>query len=164
MKSVAAVTIAVTLLFVAAPTSRATASSPVCPERALTLRAASAGPDVVRVSVTHHGGYTCTVGRAPTVTFQNLDGSALPVPRSATGRFRLDPGESAYATVRTIADPTDPEARRVDALAVAADPSHWGRAFAAAELGAGDAIRVWEPVTSWWQPSAAAADRALGIG
>ncbi|MCX5337107.1 DUF4232 domain-containing protein [Streptomyces sp. NBC_00140] len=161
MKSAAAVTAAV--LFLAAPPSQAIVSSPVCPERALTLRASSTGPDVVRVSVTQHGGRTCTVGRAPTVTFENLDGSALPVPRGTTGRYRLDPGDTAYATVRTIADPADPEARRVDALAVAADPSHWGRAFTAAELGAGDAIRVWEPVTSRWQPSAAAADRALGI-
>nr|WP_206328057.1 DUF4232 domain-containing protein [Streptomyces sp. S3(2020)] len=148
----------------AVPPSRATAAAPVCPERTLTLRASSAGPDVVRVSVTHHGGRTCTVGRAPTVTFENLDGSALPVPRSATGRHRLDPGDTVHAAVRTIADPSDPRARRVDALAVAADPSHWGRAFTAAELGAGDAIGVWEPVTSWWQPSAAAADRAPGIG
>lgn len=163
MRSVVAA-VTVTVLCLAVPPSRATVSSPVCPERALTLRASSAGPDMVRVSVTQHGGRTCTVGPAPLVTFENLDGSALATPKGATGRYRLDPGDTAYATVRTITDPADPQARRVDALAVAADPSHWGRAFTAAELGAGDAIRVWEPVTSWWQPSAAAADRALGIG
>ncbi|WP_329332130.1 DUF4232 domain-containing protein [Streptomyces sp. NBC_00663] len=151
-------------LLTAAPAS-ATAS-PVCPERALTLRArvSAADPSVVRVSVTHRGGSTCTVARIPTVTFQDLDGSAQPVPAGPTGRYRLGAGDTAYATVRTAADPAGPEARRVGALAVSADPSHWGRAFTASQLGAGDRIRVWEPVTSWWQPSASAADAALGIG
>nr|WP_107120518.1 DUF4232 domain-containing protein [Streptomyces antibioticus] len=141
-------------------------ASPACPERVLTLRAeaAAADPAVVRVSVTNRGDRTCTVARTPTVTFAALDGSAQPVPEGATGRHRLGPGGTAYATVRTVAGPDDPEARRADALAVAADPSQWGLAFTAAELGAGDAIRVWEPVTSWWQSSPAAADRALGLG
>jgi hypothetical protein len=153
------------VLFLTVPASQATtASSPACPEQALTVRASAGDPPVVRVSVTNHGGHACTVARSPTVTFEDLDGSALPVPEGATGRYRLDPGGTAYATVRTVADPTDPQARRVGALAVSADPSHWGSAFTAAELGTGDAIRVWEPVTSWWQPSAAAADKALGIG
>ena len=48
-------------------------------------------------------------------------------------------------------------------ITVAADPAHRGRVLTAAELGAGDAVRVWEPVTTWWQPSREAADRALGL-
>ncbi|WP_405726664.1 DUF4232 domain-containing protein [Streptomyces sp. NBC_00028] len=150
-------------LFTAAPASAD--ASPVCPDRMLTLRAeaSAADPGVVRVSVTYHGTRACTVARIPTVTFQDLDGSAQPVPAGPTGRYRLAPGDTAYATVRTVADPADAQARRVDALAVSADPSHWGRAFTAAGLGAGDTIQVWEPVTSWWQPSATAADRALGV-
>ncbi|MDN3024267.1 DUF4232 domain-containing protein [Streptomyces sp. S.PB5] len=153
-------------LFLAVPASQATAATipaPACREQGLALRASADGPAVVRVSVTNREGRACTVSRAPGVTFENLDGSALPVPKGATGRYRLGPGGTAYATVRTVADPMDPEARRVGALAVSADPAHRGRAFAAAELGTEDAIRVWEPVTSWWQPSATAGDRALGI-
>ncbi|MCW8376472.1 DUF4232 domain-containing protein [Streptomyces justiciae] len=151
-------------LLTAAPASPG--ASPACPERALTLRAeaAAADPAVVRVSVTNRGDHTCTVARTPTVTFADLDGSAQPMPEGATGRYRLGAGGTAYATVRTVADPSDPQARRVDALAVSADPARWGRAFTAAELGTGDTIRVWEPVTSWWQISPAAADRALGLG
>jgi hypothetical protein len=148
------------LLSLAVPPGQAAASSPACPEQALTLRASATAPAVVHVSVTNHGDRACTVSRAPLVTFEDLDGSALPVPQGATGRYRLAPNSTAHATVRTIAAPAAPQARRVNALAVSADPAHWGRAFTAAELGAGDAIRVWEPVTSWWQPAAAAGDRA----
>ncbi|NUR39828.1 MAG: Tat pathway signal sequence domain protein, partial [Streptomyces sp.] len=43
----------------------------------------------------------------PTVTFQDLDGSAQPVPAGPTGRCRLAPDGAAYATVRTVADPAD---------------------------------------------------------
>ncbi|MFF0139283.1 hypothetical protein ACFYRN_22915 [Streptomyces sp. NPDC005227] len=43
------------------------------------------------------------------------------------------------------------------------DPSLVGRSFTARELGAGATVRVWEPVTTWWKPSVAAADRALGL-
>lgn len=64
--------------------------------------------------------------------------------------------------MRTIADPADPETRRVDSISVSADPSRFGRSFTARELGAGDAVLVWEPVTTWWKSSRAAADRALG--
>jgi hypothetical protein len=38
----------------------------------------------------------------------------------------------------------------------------FGRTFTARELGVGRVVLVWEPVTSWWKPSQAAADRALG--
>jgi hypothetical protein len=149
------------LLSLAVPPGQAAASSsPACPEQALTLRASATAPAVVHVSVTNHGDRACTVSRAPLVTFEDLDGSALPVPEGATGRYHLTPNSTAHATVRTIAAPAAPQARLVNAPAVSADPAHRGRAFTAAELGAGDAIRVWEPVTSWWQPTVAAADRA----
>ncbi|GGJ30228.1 hypothetical protein GCM10010121_046960 [Streptomyces brasiliensis] len=85
------------------------------------------------------------------------------MPEGNSGPYRIGAGRTAYAAVRTIDDPADPEARTVDTITVAADPSHLGRTFSAAELGAGDAVRVWEPVTTWWQPSRAAADRALGL-
>ncbi|MGW7404785.1 DUF4232 domain-containing protein [Streptomyces sp. NPDC054833] len=146
----------------AAPQARAG----TCPEKYLTVRAqaSAADPAVVRISVTNRGGRTCTLDPVPTVTFGDLDGAALPVPARAGGTYRLGVGRTACAAVRTIADPADPEARRVGTLTVAGDPSHWGRSFTAAEVGAGDTIRVWEPVTTWWQPSAADADRALERG
>ncbi len=46
---------------------------------------------------------------------------------------------------------------------MAASASQWGRTFTAAQLGTGRDVRVWEPVTTWWRPTAAAADRALGV-
>ncbi|MEV0183340.1 DUF4232 domain-containing protein [Streptomyces sp. NPDC050625] len=146
----------------AAPQARAG----TCPEKYLTVRAqaSAADPAVVRISVTNRGGRTCTLDPVPTVTFGDLDGAALPVPARAGGTYRLGVGRTACAAVRAIADPADPEARRVGTLTVAGDSSHWGRSFTAAELGAGATIRVWEPVTTWWQPSAADADRALERG
>ncbi|MFC8225923.1 hypothetical protein [Streptomyces sp. NPDC057287] len=41
------------------------------------------------------------------------------------------------------------------------DPAHRGRTFGAAAPGAPDGIRVWEPVTTRWHRSSAAADAAL---
>ncbi|MER6529732.1 DUF4232 domain-containing protein [Streptomyces sp. NPDC001508] len=163
--AVPAVALAAASLLLVAPHGAAAARDTVCPERALTVRAAvaPADPTVVRIDVTNRSGRACTVGRYPTVTFGDLDGAALPVPDGAEGRYRVEAGRTAYAAVRTIADPADSQARRVDAIAVAADPAHRGRAFTAAEIGAGEAVRVWEPVTTWWQPSAAAADRAIGL-
>ncbi|MFE9452789.1 DUF4232 domain-containing protein [Streptomyces sp. NPDC006739] len=141
------------------------ARTAVCPARALALRAkaSAAHPSVVRIRVTNRSGRACTVDRVPTVTFGNLDGAALPVPAGGGGTYRLGAGRAAYAAVRTIADPADPEARRVPGIAVSPVAARAGRSFTAAELGAGRAVRVWEPVTTWWQPSAAAADRALGL-
>ncbi|MFD9002588.1 DUF4232 domain-containing protein [Streptomyces sp. NPDC059582] len=153
-------------LFAAAPQSRADAGPDGCRERAVTLRAAAVpgNPAVVRVSVTNHGRSVCALDLIPTVVFGNLDGAALPLPSAAGGTYRLGPGRTAYAAVRTVAEPTDPQARGVHALTVAADPSHRGRAFTAAQLGTGGTIRVWEPVTTYWQPSAAAADGVLDHG
>ncbi len=51
----------------------------------------------------------------------------------------------------------------MDAVTVAASAAHWGRSFTAARLGTGRRVLVWEPVTTWWQRSAAAADRAIGL-
>lgn len=103
------VAVAATLLLTASP-SQAAASSPACPERALTLRAEAspADPSVIRVSVTNRGGHACTVSGAPGVTFEDLDGSALPVPAGPMDRYRLGPDGTAHATVRTVADPAAP--------------------------------------------------------
>lgn len=164
--AVPAVSAAAAALLLTAPPSQAAAghARPArCAEKALSLRAkaASGDPAVVRVRVTNIGARACVVDRVPTVTFGNLDGAALPVPEGRGGTYRLGAGKTAYAAVRTIVDPADPEARRVDAITVAASASQWGRAFTAAQLGTGSEVRVWEPVTTWWQPTAAAADRAL---
>ncbi|MFD5074769.1 DUF4232 domain-containing protein [Streptomyces sp. NPDC058371] len=151
-------------LLVAAPQGSAAGKTPACPEKSVTVRArATADPAVLHISATNRSARACTVDRIPTVTFGDLDGAALPVPAGESGPYRIGAGGTAYATVRTIADPADPEARRVDSVTVAADPAHHGRSFTAQELDAGDVVLVWEPVTTWWQPSAAAADRALGL-
>lgn len=160
---------AVAALLLAASPGRAasapTASAPAaCAASQLTVRARAvpAEPSVVRLQVTNRG-RVCTVDRIPTVTFGDLDGAATPVPPGESGPYRLTAGGTAHAAVRTVAGPADPGARRVATLTVAADPALPGRTFTASELGAGDSIRVWEPVTTWWQASAAAADRAIGL-
>ncbi|MFF4839733.1 DUF4232 domain-containing protein [Streptomyces collinus] len=157
-------------LLLAAPQALAAparATPPRCPEKALTIRAKAVpgDPSVVRVGVTNRGSRACVVDRVPTVTFGGLDGAALPVPlpRGGGGTYLLRPGATAHAAVRTIADPADPEARRADSVTVAASSSQWGATFTAARLGTGSRVRVWEPVTTWWQPTAAAADRALKV-
>ncbi|QTD96387.1 DUF4232 domain-containing protein [Streptomyces cyanogenus] len=159
---------AVAAVLLTAPQSQAAAGHgrPVgCAEKSLTLRAKAVPghPTVLRVSVTNHGTRACVVDRVPTVTFGDLDGAALPVPEGGTGTYRLGARGTAYADVRTIADPADPEARRVNAVTVAASAAHWGRSFTAGQLGTGRRVLVWEPVTTWWQKSAAAADRAVGL-
>ncbi|MFF7366935.1 DUF4232 domain-containing protein [Streptomyces tricolor] len=166
--AVPAASAAVAALLLSAPQSQAAAGPdrPArCTEKALTLRAKAVPghPTVLRVSVTNRGTRACVVDRVPTVTFGNLDGAALPVPEGGTGTYRLPARGTAYADVRTIVNPRDPEARRVDAVTVAASAAHWGRSFTAARLGTGRRVLVWEPVTTWWQRSAAAADRGIGL-
>ncbi|MHA5052236.1 DUF4232 domain-containing protein [Streptomyces sp. SD15] len=163
-RSVLALSTAATALLLAVPQSGSAAARPAkCAERSVIVRAQqSHDPTVVHISVTNESTRTCTVDRIPTVTFGDLDGAALPVPTGDSGPYRMGAGRTAYAAVRTIADPADPEARRVGSITVSADPSRFGRSFTARELGAGDAVLVWEPVTTWWKPSQAAADRALG--
>ncbi|AOR36214.1 Tat pathway signal sequence domain protein [Streptomyces fodineus] len=165
---VPAASAAAAVLLLTAPQSQAATAhaQPVrCAEKSLTVRAkAAAGdPAVVRVGVTNRGARACVVDRVPTVTFGDLDGAALPTPQGGAGTYRLAPGRTAYADVRTIGDPADPEARRVDTVTVAASAAHRGRAFTAAHLGTGRQVPVWEPVTTWWQPTTAAADRTIGL-
>ncbi|AVH60489.1 MULTISPECIES: DUF4232 domain-containing protein [Streptomyces] len=172
VRTVLALSTAATALLLAVPQSGSAAPRPAkatgqpakCAEKALELRAKqSADPTVVRISVTNRAGRACTVDRIPTVTFGDLDGAALPTPAGESGPYRLGAGRTAYAAVRTIADQADPQARRVDSITVSADPALYGRSFTAREVGAGGAVLVWEPVTTWWKPSVAAADKALGL-
>ncbi|MGW0996028.1 DUF4232 domain-containing protein [Streptomyces sp. NPDC002523] len=166
--AVPVVSAAAAALLITAPQSQAAAAQAAparCAEKALTVRAKAvpADPSVIRVGVTNEGTRACVVDRVPTVTFGDLDGAALPLPAGGSGTYRLGVGGTAYAAVRTIGDPADPEARRTGTLTVAASASQWGRTFTAARLGTGRDIRVWEPVTTWWQPTAARADRAIGV-
>ncbi|WP_240509797.1 DUF4232 domain-containing protein [Streptomyces malaysiense] len=160
---------AVAALWLAAPPGQAAVRAPrvaPCVQGELALRAAAVPhrPTVVRVSVTNRSGRTCAVDRVPLVTFGGLDGAALPVPGNATGRLRLAPGATVHADVRTVVRAADPQARRASSVTVGDWAGRWGRVFAPARLGTGVQVPVWEPVTTSWQPSAAAADRALGLG
>jgi hypothetical protein len=118
---------------------------------------------VLHLRLTNRSDHACTVDRFPTVTFGDLDGAALPKPAGQSAPYRIAAGRTVYASVRTVADRTDPDARRVRSITVSADPARFGRSFTARELGAGATVPVWEPVTTWWKPSAAAADRVLGL-
>lgn len=145
----------------AAPSAVAAPAPPTCRDSRLAVAATvSDQPDSVRISITNRGAHACVVDRIPTVVFGDLDGAALPVPESESAPYRLAAGRSAYAAVRTL-DPASTELRLVDRLTVAGDPSHRGRTFEAASLGAPDGIRVWEPVTTWWHTSQATADAVL---
>ncbi|MFE2945050.1 DUF4232 domain-containing protein [Streptomyces sp. NPDC059255] len=146
---------------VAAPAAAPSAAVAVCRESAVTVTAArSATPHVVRISVTNKGPATCVVDRVPSITFGDLDGAAQPVPPAGSAPYRLTAGGSAYAAVRTL-DPAAEESCTVAYLTVSGDPSHRGRRFDAASVGTSGTIRVWEPVTTLWQPTAAKADAAL---
>ncbi|MFF6996347.1 DUF4232 domain-containing protein [Streptomyces sp. NPDC008313] len=161
-RTVLAVPTAVAALALTTPQSWAAPSAAVCPEKAVVVSAAAtADPTVIHLGVTNRSARHCAVDRFPTVVFGDLDGPAVPVPPAESASYRLGPGRTAYAALRTVVDPADPRVRRVGTVGVAAAPSHHGRTFTAREIGAGDAVLVWEPVTTWWQPSAAAADEAL---
>ncbi|MFJ1606242.1 DUF4232 domain-containing protein [Streptomyces sp. NPDC088253] len=150
-------------LLLAVPQSGSAAARPArCAEKAVTIHARrSADPTLLHLGVTNRSTRACTVERIPTVVFGDLDGAALPVPAGQSGPYLLEAGRTAYAALRTIADPADPQARRVDSIGVSPDSSRFGRTFSARELGVGRVVLVWEPVTSWWKSSQAAADRAL---
>ncbi|MFF3912270.1 DUF4232 domain-containing protein [Streptomyces sp. NPDC001852] len=137
-----------------------------CAGKSLTVeaKAVPGAATVLRVGVTNRGAHACVVDRVPTVTFGDLDGGALPTPEGATAAYRLAAGRTAYADVRTVGDPADPEARPVDTVTVAASAAQGGHSFTAAQLGTGQHVLVWEPVTTWWQRTRAAADRAIGLG
>lgn len=132
-----------------------------CQEKALGVKAApGGGQNVVGVSVTNHGGWSCVVDRIPTITFRGLDGSAQTVPPVDHGPYVLARGGRAYAAVRT-ADPAGTAGHVVGSMSVASDPSHYGVTFSKNTVGMPQGIRVWEPVTTLWQGSAAAARSAL---
>ncbi|MFR9793004.1 DUF4232 domain-containing protein [Streptomyces sp. MB22_4] len=166
--AVPAASAAVAALLLTAPPGQAVPEAPPaapCVQGELRLHAATVPnrPTVVRVSVTNVSGRACAIARVPLVTFGGLDGAALPVPENGTGRLRLAAGATAHADVRTIVRPSDPQARRAVSVTVGDWAGRWGRVFSPARLGTGARVSVWEPVTTWWQPSAAAADRALGL-
>lgn len=145
----------------AAPAAGTSARPSVCQEQSLSVSASSGGQrNIARIAVTNRGGSTCVVDRVPTVTFRGLDGSAEAVPPATSGPYVLSPGERGYAAVRTAA-PGATEGHVVRSLSVAAVPSHHGVTFGAATVGMGRGIQVWEPVTTLWHTSRAAADRAL---
>jgi hypothetical protein len=148
-----------------APAAPAAASRlGTCQEKALSVRAAPGGQqNVVRISVTNRGSRSCVVDRIPTITFRGLDGSAQAVPPAGSAPYVLSPGGRAYAALRT-ADPAGTEGHVVGSVSVAADPAHYGVTFAAAGVGMPRGIRVWEPVTTVWQVSAAAASEDLADG
>ncbi|MFF3753675.1 DUF4232 domain-containing protein [Streptomyces sp. NPDC002018] len=160
----AALTLLLTGTGVPAAVAAPTAALTTCHEGSVEVTATrGATAHVVRISVTNESRRACVVDRIPTVTFGDLDGAAQPVPPSESGPYRLTAGGSAHAAVRTL-DPAATESRTVASLTVAGDPSHYGEQFTAASLGSPRGIRVWEPVTTLWQPTRAAADAALAAG
>ncbi|MGW0708490.1 DUF4232 domain-containing protein [Streptomyces sp. NPDC002643] len=160
-----AVTAGTALLITAAPQSLAAqsaAKTPVCKAKALKLGAKQAKDTrIIHVTVKNTSKHTCAIDRLPVVTFGDLDGAALPVPSGESGPYKVGPGKTVWAAVRTIADLKDPEARRVSTVQVSANPNLNGRSFTLKQLGASKKVKVWEPVTTWWKPSKAAADKSL---
>lgn len=160
-----AVTAGTAMLITAAPLSLAAqpaAKTPVCKAKVLKLGAKQAkDARIVHITVKNTSGRTCTIDRLPLVTFGDLDGAALPVPSGESGPYKVGAGKTVYAAVRTIADLKDPKARRVGTITVSANWAYNGRTFTAKQLGASKKVKVWEPVTTWWKPSKAAADKAL---
>ncbi|WP_158861366.1 DUF4232 domain-containing protein, partial [Streptomyces rimosus] len=139
--------------------TKPTATSAIrpCPESALKITASavtSQRPDVLRISANNRSVTPCVIDRIPTVTFGDLDGAAQPDPPAESAPYRLAPGATAYATVRTVTGEPSPSTRTVGFITVAADPAHQGRRFDAAALGAPNDIRVWSPTTTWWRPTA----------
>ncbi|MFD3512827.1 DUF4232 domain-containing protein [Streptomyces sp. NPDC058657] len=129
---------------------------PRCAERDLSVRVTAAPtPDVLHLRFTHHGSRACAVERIPTVTFGNLDGAAHTEPPVGSGPYRVAAGATAYATVRAVlAPPTPGDVRTVRDIRVAAHPAHHGVKVTAAALGLPKGVRVYDPVTSLWQPKA----------
>lgn len=150
----------------AAPDARGKAT-PQCRANQVRVAAVTVEPDagqypnVLHISVTNESKKKCAVDRIPTVVFGDLDGPALPVPLGESGPYVLDGGEAGHAAVRTIEDPADPETRLVDHIVVAGAPAHPGARFTADDLDIDGKIRVWEPVTTWWQPTFAEAEEVL---
>jgi hypothetical protein len=127
---------------------------------------ASAAPspvaDSVRIRISNRTGRACVVDQIPTVTFGDLDGAAQPVPWwTGSAPYTLTAHGSAYAALRTIGPAAD-DSRTVSYLTVSGTGTpEAGVRFSAASVGAPGGIRVWEPITTLWQASGAAADAAL---
>ncbi|QKW10507.1 DUF4232 domain-containing protein [Streptomyces sp. NA04227] len=165
-RTVLAAATAATALALAAPAawagSAAKAADPTCRADRLTVKASATElPDVLHISVTNRASRSCAVDHIPTVTFGDLDGAAQPVPAAESAPYRLKPGATGYASVRIVDKLDSPNARVVDSVTVAGDPSHRGVTFSAASLNAPEGLAVWEPVTTLWQSSAAKADEVL---
>ncbi|MFE0191514.1 DUF4232 domain-containing protein [Streptomyces sp. NPDC058989] len=138
------------------------APTPTCKEPAVSVSAtATRRSEVLHIKVTNKTARACVVDRIPTVTFGDLDGAAQPVPPTSSAPYRLAAGATAHAAVRTVDPAGGTRPRIVDFVTVAADPSHRGRTIDADALDLPRGVAVWEPVTTWWQPSWAQADIAL---
>ncbi|MGX2998537.1 DUF4232 domain-containing protein [Streptomyces sp. JNUCC 64] len=137
-------------------------ATPTCRASAVKVKAAKTSQrNVFRVTVQNTGSRTCAVDRFATVTFGALDGAAEPVPSAGSGSYKLAAGAKAHAKVRTVKRLSNPDARTVNSVRVAADAGHRGTAFSAAAVGAPGGVKVYEPVTTWWHKTQAQADRAL---
>ncbi|MFD7551908.1 DUF4232 domain-containing protein [Streptomyces sp. NPDC059578] len=147
-------------LAVAAPQdARAT---PTCREAGVKVKATKTDQrTIVRITVENTTRRSCVVDHVPTVTFGNLDGAAQPVPATTSRPYTLRGGAKAHAKIRTVKRLSDPSARTVQTVHVAADPSHRGASFGARALGSPNGVKVYEPVTTWWHATQALADRAL---
>ncbi|MFF2503686.1 DUF4232 domain-containing protein [Streptomyces sp. NPDC058067] len=146
----------------AAPAAAPAAALEPCAENALTVRATPSGQDnVLRLSVTNHTRHTCLVDRVPLVTYGDLDGAAVPFPLSGDAAYTLGAGKTAHAAVRSLSASGDRDARSVGYVVVAANPEHHGTKFSAVSLSEPGGLRVWEPVTTLWQPTRALADEVL---
>ncbi|MEU8484587.1 DUF4232 domain-containing protein [Streptomyces sp. NPDC048641] len=144
------------------PATAPAATLKPCAEKALTLRAAPSAQDhVLRLSVKNHSSQACLVDRVPLVTYGDLDGAAVPFPLSGSAAYKLDPGKTAHAVVRSLSPSGGSEARSVGYVMVSANPEHHGKKFTAATLAEPGGLRVWEPVTTLWQPTRALADEVL---
>lgn len=119
--------------------------------------------DILKLSVRNDSSKACLVDRVPTVTYGELDGAALPLPTVPHAGRALAAHDTAYAAVLSVSDPEDAkdEAPAVMYVTIAAIPDHQGRSFQALTLGSPTGVRVWEPVTTLWQPSASHAQQVL---
>ncbi|WP_425825154.1 DUF4232 domain-containing protein [Streptomyces fractus] len=147
----------------------ATPASPAalarCGENDVTVRAEPSddNADILKLSVRNDSSRACLVDRVPTVTYGELDGAALPLSTVPHGGRTLAAHHTAYAAVLSVSDPQDAkdEAPAVMFVTVAALPDQQGRSFQALTLGSPTGVRVWEPVTTLWQSSAAQARQVL---
>lgn len=136
---------------------------PICDESGLSVHASRSRvyPNVVEIAVVNDTGASCITDRFPTVTFGDLDGSAMPVPPVDSGPNVLVPGEEGFAALWTVSESDLDEARVVDHVAVAAHPSHEGTVFKAGELGFPEGVYVYDPATTWWLVSKERAEEIL---